>query len=85
MTNNHTAAAELAAIRDRITNAEARTHITAAITALTDFEHLDDKPATEHRQAPPHRSRSRIAGALDNAGTSTDGVTVGRTRRNRST
>ena len=83
--NDHTAAAELAAIRDRITNAEARTHITAAITALTDFERLDDKPATEHRQAPQHRSRSRIAGALDNAGTSTDGVTVGRARRNRST
>lgn len=85
MTNDHTAATELAAIRDRITNSEARTHITAAITALTNFEHPDDKPATEHRQAPPHRSRSRIAGVLDNAGTSTDGVAVGRARRSRNT
>lgn len=70
-------------------------HITAAVAKLREpignpfaqdeGDDQDAKPAPEHRQAPPHRSRSRIAGALDNAGTSTDGVTVGRTRRNRST
>lgn len=89
--NDRNTADELTRIRDQLTHADLATgtdryaeviaFINAAIATLQDLSGTPPKAPP----SPPKRTGSRIAGALDNAGTSTDGVTVGKTRRSRST